>query len=168
MIGFRHMRRRSRSPVLRWIRASIMALCATASLLGWSSDSAALSKAGHHRNRIAVLNERLEAATAQLTFRPGSGYLKSVLDALSVPVESQVMAFSPTSFQGKRVSQDNPWAIYFGDDAAVAWVRGSSLLEAVAVDRENGVTFYTLDQTPGAKPRFRKNESCLLCHQSER
>lgn len=117
------------------------------------------------RDPVSDLNERLERGTAHLVSRPGAGYLQSILDALNIPVESQVMPFSQTSFQAKLIGQDNPRALYFTDDVVVGWVRGSPLMEAAAVDPKRGVAFYTLNQT-SEKPRFQSGNSCLSCHQS--
>ncbi len=118
-------------------------------------------------DRISALNERLERGAARLNFQPTTGYLRSVLETLDIPVESQVMVFSPTSFEAKLIDQENPRALYLADDVVIGWVRGSSLLEAVAVDPRQGAVFYTLDQTPAGKPRFQRNNSCLSCHQSQ-
>jgi hypothetical protein len=167
MMGFRRSRW-PKAPRLYSIAAPIIALLTIQSLLGWSSYDSEQSKAGHHPNRVAVLNERLESGMTHLTYSPGSGYLRSVLDALKLPVESQLMVFSPTSSQRERVNQDNPRAIYFNDDVSVGWVRGSSLIEVAATDQQEGVAFYTLDPASDSKPRFRKNTSCLSCHQSDR
>ena len=40
---------------------------------------------------VARLNARLREGTAQLRFTGESGYLRSVLDALHIPVESQLL-----------------------------------------------------------------------------
>lgn len=98
---------------------------------------------------------------------PATAHLRAVLQALGIPKESQILVFSPTSFQAKLINQLNPRAIYFNDNVAVAWVRGSSSLEAAAFDPEKGIAFYTLEQRPG-KPRFQEDDRCLSCHQSER
>ena len=78
---------------------------------------------------VSALNRQLVAGTARLTFDPVSGYLRSVLDALNVPIESQTLVFSPTSFQASLVSMHNPRALYFNDTVAVGWVRGAVLPE---------------------------------------
>lgn len=74
---------------------------------------------------VTELNERLASGAATLAFDPATGYLKSVLQALDVPVESQVLVYSPTSFQAGKINQQNPRAIYFNDTVSVAWVRGA-------------------------------------------
>jgi hypothetical protein len=58
---------------------------------------------------IAELERKLEQGLARLSFDAGGqGYLRSVLDVLGVPIESQVVAFSKTSFQAPRISPSNP------------------------------------------------------------
>src|SRR3954452_14167566 len=65
---------------------------------------------------VYKLNQRLKDGEITFESEPVTGYLQSVLKALNVPVESQVLVFSKTSFQAKRISPQNPRAIYFGDD----------------------------------------------------
>jgi hypothetical protein len=95
-----------------------------------------------------------------------SGYLQAVLDALHVPVESQVLVFSKTSFQAARIGPKNPRAIYFGDTLSVGWVRGGEVLEFVAQDPRQGSVFYTMSQTRDT-PLFERNDACVSCHASE-
>ena len=115
---------------------------------------------------VAALNRRLAAGEVDLTFEGRSGYLRSVLDALAVPVESQVAVFSPTSNQDDLITSDNPRAIFFNDSVAVGWVRDAELLEVAAQDPRQGVIFYAIPQTPGGEPRFTRNDRCLACHLS--
>ena len=117
-------------------------------------------------NAVRDLNQRLEEGSLQLTFDGRSGYLRSVLNVLGVPVESQVAVFSPTSNQDELISPANPRAIYFADSVAVGWVRDAPLLEIAAHDRQQGTVFYTLPQTPSDAPRFTRNNNCLACHLS--
>jgi hypothetical protein len=116
------------------------------------------------QDRISILNERLRNSAAHLQFTPESGYLLSVLDALKVSVDSQVLVYSPTSSQAPLISTLNPRAIYFNDDVAVGWVRGGKVLEVASHDAQNGVSFYTLDQSPSETPQFNRGENCLTCH----
>jgi hypothetical protein len=116
---------------------------------------------------VAALNRRLASGEARLSFDPDAGgYLRAVLDALQVPVSSQMLAFAETSQQASKIRRDNPRAVYFNDVASVAWIRGSDLLELAAQDASQGVVFYTLTQSAAAPPRFERNDSCLACHLS--
>src|SRR5580692_4072948 len=45
---------------------------------------------------VAELNHHIEDGTARVNFDEGTGYLRSVLDALHVPAESQMLVMSKT------------------------------------------------------------------------
>ena len=118
-------------------------------------------------DRVAVLDQRLRSGEARLAFDPhGGGYLKSVLEALQVPVESQMLAFAETSLQASKIRRENPRAVYFNDTVSVAWIRGADLLELAAQDPRQGVVFYTIPQSAAATPRLERNDTCLACHLS--
>jgi hypothetical protein len=116
-------------------------------------------------NAVTALNEKLTRGDATLTSDPVSGYLRSVLDALRIPIESQVLVYSQTSFQARRISRANPRAVYFNDSVAVGWVRGGDLLEVAVQDPQQGAVFYTLSQA-AATPAFTRDDQCLSCHLS--
>jgi hypothetical protein len=116
---------------------------------------------------VAQLNGRLERGEVRLEFEGPSGYLKSVLAALDVPVASQMLVFSKTSFQAPRINPHNPRAIYFNDTVAVGFVRGGDVLEFVAHDPRQGNVFYTLGQSANGSPRFQRNDTCVSCHTSD-
>jgi len=116
---------------------------------------------------ITRLNEKLKSGAVKLKFEDdGTGYLASVLKALDVPVESQVMVFSKTSFQAPRIAPRTPRALYFNDDITVGFVQTGDVVEITSVDPQQGVIFYSLDQEEVAKPRFERRDTCLQCHQS--
>jgi hypothetical protein len=115
---------------------------------------------------VSRLNQRLRDGSVRLAFEPRVGYLGSTLRALNVPVESQALVFSPTSFQSDRINIHNPRALYFNDTVAVGWVRGGDVLEIAALDARQGVIFYALDQKSQPSPQFKRNDSCLACHLS--
>ena len=119
---------------------------------------------GESRDPMSDLERRLEAGQTQLEFGDKWGYLESVLRELRIPVSSQTLVFSKTSFQTARISPQHPRALYFGDDVYVGMVRGG-LLELTAIDPQKGSVFYVLEQKRSAHPRLvRKNEECLKCH----
>jgi len=107
---------------------------------------------------------RLIKRGAKLESREGFGYLPSLLEQLGIRIDSQALVFSKTSFQASKISPRNPRAIYFTDDAAVGWVRGSDSLEVAATDPRRGTIFYTLSAVDGAA-RFTRQDVCLKCHQ---
>ena len=113
---------------------------------------------------VADLERRIHAGEVTLRYEGQSGYLKSVLDALKVPVESQILVFSKTSFQAPLISPGNPRALYFNDQVAVGWIRGSKVLEFASEDPEQGAMFYTMANDPERPPQFKRSSSCLSCH----
>ena len=115
---------------------------------------------------ITALNERIDRGELKLAFDPVRGYLPAVLDALSIAPESQVLVYSETSFQARRINKTNPRAIYFDDHVAVGWVRTGEVLEIAAQDPRQGTLFYTVDQTASQAARFSRNDGCLSCHLS--
>lgn len=160
-----------------------VALAAAALALGVSLVSASVQRPGAfggNRDHPAIaysatpaadavgqLSRRLREGTASLTYdAAGAGYLRAVLMALDIPIESQMLAFAETSLQASRIRRDNPRAVYFNDTASVAWIRGSDLLELAAQDPTQGVVFYTLAQTPTGPPKLTRDDTCLACHLS--
>ena len=118
-------------------------------------------------NTISRLQQRIDKGEVSLRFDSRQGYLPSVLALLKVPVSSQMLVFSKTSFQRDLISPTSPRAIYFNEDAYVGWVQGGEMLEFTAVDPQLGAVFYTLSQAAAAKPKFvRQKYECLSCHQS--
>jgi len=117
---------------------------------------------------VTLLQQRIDRGEVVLEPDGGpAGYLESLLDALNVPVESQVLVFSKTSFQAPRIGPGNPRAIYFNDTVSVGWVRGGPVLELVTQDPMQGAIFYTMDQDPSGLPRFERNDTCVMCHASD-
>jgi len=113
---------------------------------------------------IVDLDRRIEAGAARLVFEDGSGYLRSALDALHVPVDSQMLVMSKTGVQGLHTGPENPRAIYFNDAVTVGYIRGAPLLEFAVHDPQQGVVFYTVEQQPQVRARFDRPSSCLRCH----
>jgi hypothetical protein len=116
---------------------------------------------------VALLNERLKRGEVTLEKNDGSGYLQSVLSALGVSTDSQVLVFSKTSFQAPRINPTNPRAIFFNDNVSVGWVRGGPVLEFVSQDPKQGSIFYTFEQSQSGTPQFERNDTCVSCHVSD-
>ena len=135
--------------------------------MGSPDDPAIKYSTAGVNNVVADLNRKLEQGTLKFMFDSRSGYLRSALEALELPIDSQLLVFSRVSLQGKRISEQNPRALFFNDRVALGWVRGGDLLEVAAHDETEGVVFYTLDQreddTTGP-PQFKRAFICLGCH----
>src|SRR5438128_424906 len=102
--------------------------------LGALDDPAIKYSTSPTSNAVVDLNKKLQDGAAHLTFEGRSGYLRSALDALSIPVDSQMLVFSPTSFQARRINADNPRALFFNDAVELGFVRGGDILEVAAQD----------------------------------
>jgi hypothetical protein len=117
-------------------------------------------------NPVVDANRKLQDGDLQLAFEGRSGFLRSALDALQIPVDSQLLVFSRQSLQGKLINEQNPRALFFNDRLALGWVRGGEIIEVAAHDETAGIVFYTLDQRADA-PRplqFKRAFECLGCH----
>jgi len=115
-------------------------------------------------DRIAKLNQAL-AGGQSLQRDAKTGYLRSLLDALGLSVESQLLVFSRTGVQSAYTSPHNPRALFFDESVAVGYVPGAPMIEIAAHDPQQGVVFYTLDQSAAA-PIPSRRTSCRSCHVS--
>ncbi|GAB4373251.1 MAG: hypothetical protein OHK0021_15440 [Bryobacter sp.] len=119
------------------------------------------------RNPIEKLRQRL-AQGDLLAWDAQYGYLPAVLEALQVPLASQVLVYSKTSFQAPLIMPANPRAIYFNDDVYVGWVRGGDFVEMSVADPDLGAVFYVLEQERGKLPSITRQDDCLQCHHAGR
>ncbi|MEW4527243.1 hypothetical protein [Maioricimonas sp. JC845] len=120
-------------------------------------------------DRVWQLSQQLESGKVTLEYDPQRGYLPAVLKALDVPVSSQVLVFSRTSLQIRRISPRTPRALYFDDETYVGWVPGGDVIELMGTDPQQGEIFYTIDQDPEHPARIlRDRGQCLICHASSR
>ena len=140
-----------------WTGLSIGAAALGLAIAGGAADAAP--------DRVAALNQALARHELALTRDPRTGYLASVLDALGVPAESQLLVFSKTGVQRAYTGPHNPRAIYFDQSTAVGYAPGAPLIEVAVHDPQQGVVFYTIDQAAPA-PIFTRRTSCLTCHVS--
>ena len=117
---------------------------------------------------VTALNQKLEAGAVSLAHEPVSGYLRATLEALDVPIESQVLVYTKTSQQFPFIDMENPRALYFSDTVAVGFARGAPLIEVWAQDPKQGSIFYTIEQQPreGRRASFQREMQCLACHLS--
>jgi hypothetical protein len=133
---------------------------------GATEDPAIKYSTAPLNNLVADVNRKIQDGALRLRFEGRGGYLRSALEALQIPVDSQLLVFSRGSLQGKQIDEQNPRAVYFNDRVALGWVRDGDLLEIAAHDESAGVVFYTLEQranTPDP-PQFKRGFICLGCH----
>ncbi len=126
------------------------------------------SKAEVH-DPIARLQQKIDNGQVELKFDEQQGYLNAVLKALDVPLSSQMLVFSKTSFQQRRITPHSPRALYFNDEVYVGWVPSGEVVEISSVDPRQGAIFYTLGQKETARPQFIRDQgNCLTCHATSR
>lgn len=114
---------------------------------------------------VSALQREIAAGRKTIAFDGQQGYLRSVLAALDVPVESQVLLFSKTGLQHPFTSPENPRALYFNDRVVVGYIPGAPVLEIAAHDPTQGVIFQSLKQD-AASAQFTRPDRCLSCHLS--
>lgn len=115
-------------------------------------------------DRVAQLHAELRGGTATLDFDREHGYLRGLLQALNVPVQSQTLVFSKTSLQDGFITPATPRAIYFTDDIYVAWIPGAPAIEIAAHDPRQGAMFYVLRQQVIPAPPVERPRTCIECH----
>jgi len=115
---------------------------------------------------ITKLQQAIDTGKVRLDYETEHGYLRSVLNALDIPVSSQVLVFSKTSFQRDLISPKTPRALFFNDDVYIGFIPGSPMLEISTADKKLGGIFYTLKQNAEAPVKFARTDQCLECHAS--
>ena len=153
-------------PVLCGIWAPVDAQHAGA-FMGSPDDPAVGYSTTPLNNAVVEVNKKIQDGTVRLAFDGRSGFLRSALEALQIPVDSQLLVFSRASLQRRRINEQNPRALFFNDRVALGWVRDGDVLEVAAHDASAGVVFYTLEQRPDATtgpPQFKRAFECLGCH----
>jgi hypothetical protein len=112
---------------------------------------------------VARLKRALESGTVRLKSDTPLVLLRSILDALDVPIESQMAVFSKSSGQARLIAPGNPRTLFFNDSVAIGWVAGG-FIELAAQDARQGTIFYVVDPGSGNGPSIRRQNSCLQCH----
>jgi hypothetical protein len=115
-------------------------------------------------NAIEALQQSIHQTPSSLLGTTDKKTLENCLRALHVSPDTQVLLFSKTSLQRRRISPENPRALFFSDDLYLGWVPGG-LIEATTSDPALGLAFYSLNPHPdSSKLQFQRDESCLTCH----
>jgi hypothetical protein len=114
---------------------------------------------------VAKLRQRIAKGEVSLQWEPKNGYLRSILELLDIPISSQTLVFSKTSFQYKKISPETPRALFFNDDVYVGQVHDGKVLEFVSFDPMQGAIFYLLDEQKAEHPDIERAElDCTQCH----
>jgi hypothetical protein len=129
------------------------------------SDAPIVYRSENISDPVAKLQKRIEYGEISLKFDSKYGYLKSVLKELKVPIDSQTLVYSKTSFQYPKISPEHPRALHFNDDVYVGKVHSGKAIEVVSFDPKQGAIFYLLDEHKVDHPVFQRAElDCTQCH----
>ncbi len=117
------------------------------------------------KDRFAELQEKALKGEVKLDTTNDKAFLTSLLEALNIPITSQIMVFSASSLQSEIINPRNPRALYFNEDTYIGWVPGG-LIEIIAADPEMGPMFYVFDRLrPGGPvPNVSRSTKCMNCH----
>jgi hypothetical protein len=117
------------------------------------------------KDRFAELQEKAQKGEVKLDTTNDKAFLTSLLEALNIPISSQIMVFSASSLQSEIINPRNPRALYFNEDTYLGWVPGG-LVEIIAADPEMGPMFYVFDRLrPGGPvPNVTRSTKCMNCH----
>jgi hypothetical protein len=169
-----------RALIFRWIGRGLLG-AAVAQVLVHAGEAGMASRSGAHdvfdesmnayhrtaaSGAVAKLERRLENGEANLNHDPHFGYLPALLRELGLSATSQLLVASKTSPNRTLISPTNPRALYYNEQAAVAYVPGAPVLEIAEEDPKLGVVFYTLEQKPVDRPHLIRDDRCFECHAS--
>lgn len=95
--------------------------------------------------------------------------LSLVLKTAGVPEASQVLVFSKTSLQHRKINPSNPRAIYFNDNCYIGYVPGG-LIEYGDADPDPAVGsgLLAVDPNHNEEAQLVQDNSCLSCHEGSR
>jgi hypothetical protein len=115
------------------------------------------------RDAFSTWMGRVRSGHATVAEGDEKSRLLSILGALQVPVESQLLVYSATSLQSGLIVPANPRALYFNEEVYVGFVPGGRL-EVAAIDPEMGPVFYLVNGATGARVDAVRSERCMNCH----
>jgi hypothetical protein len=114
---------------------------------------------------VGQLAQRLASGDASLEYQGRWGYLESLLKALDINLDSQVLVFSRTSLQQEHIGPKTPRALFFNDTVSVGSVQGGALYEITVAAEDNGVHFYTIGTQQVERPKIESDDGlCIVCH----
>jgi hypothetical protein len=123
-------------------------------------------RGGALSDAVTILARDIKDGKTPLAFDGRQGFLRSLLERLNVPVESQLLLFSKTGIQNAHTSPETPRALYFNDRVIVGYIPGAPVLEIASHDPRQGVIFQTLKQDAWLPGEFARPDRCLSCHLS--
>ena len=102
----------------------LLALCASPAGMAQFYNDYELEPHGYFskdaKDPTTLLMKRIQRGEVLITEANGKPLVERFLKELKLDKDTQVLVFSKTSLQRRAVSYNNPRAIYFSDDVAVA------------------------------------------------
>ena len=127
------------------------------------------NRVGTSDNAVLRLQQQIASGDVELSLDGPTGYLGDLLSRLQISAESQNLVFSKTSLQQIYIGPTQPRAVYFNDDAYVAYVVDGRLIEIAVADPVAGTQFFMLPQSgENAGRLLQQDDNCLRCHQGGR
>ena len=118
-------------------------------------------------DKFTQLRDDLESGIIPLDRSSEKAFVFSLLQALDIPVSSQMLVFSTTSLQLSLISPANPRALYFNEELYLGYVPGGRI-EIASLDPKLGGIFYILDiPINGAAFTIERSGRCMNCHAGE-
>ncbi len=116
-------------------------------------------------DRFARLQKQITKGQVKLDTSNDKAFLTSILEALDIPISSQLLVFSASSLQSEIINPRNPRALYFNEDTYIGYVPGGKV-EVIAMDPDMGAMFYIFDQLRpgGPPPAMTQSDKCFNCH----
>src|SRR5689334_20705042 len=118
---------------LAWAGALVVAAAAIAAAQPWYGvlhQHPAIAYASRQTtDRAGALGRAVADGTRTLARDPSSGYLRSLLDALGVATESQLLVFSRTGVQREHTSPHSPRSLFFNRSVVVGYIPGAPVIE---------------------------------------
>jgi hypothetical protein len=129
----------------------------------------AVAVSGFASDPVTDLQEKIRKKEVRLEFDGERGYLPALLKALNIPVSSQTLVFSKTSFQSEYISPSTPRALYFNDNVYAGWVSGPQVTELISVNSSGSAAFYLVGRGNDGEPVFERStgHDCSVCHYSQ-
>lgn len=95
--------------------------------------------------------------------RDEKSQLTGFLSSLKIPVSSQLLVYSATSFQSGLILPSNPRAIYFNEETYVGFVPNGRM-EVSSIDPVMGPVFYLIRPNVEGMMDAVRSERCMNCH----
>lgn len=105
-----------------------------------------------------------ESGKLEFDKQSGKAFISSLLEHLEIPASSQLLVFSRTSLQTRKISGSNPRAMYFNENVYVGYIPGGKV-EIISLDPEVGAIFYIFDIPKSEElPVIERSGRCMNCH----